>query len=329
MSNKDRKRKLNSLEKLDKLFISPEKTNAKCSFGDFQTKITFQDANAILYGIPLDITTSFGKGTSYGPKAIRITSAKQIESFMLDENKEIYEKIKIYDIGDLVLVNSETEKKYKRTSKNWINRIESKINEINSIIRNEKKIPIILGGEHTISYFSIKAISKENPIIIHFDAHRDMKPIYNGKKICHTTPFYHLISNGYVKGSNIIQIGIRQTDREENNIAINNDVYTFTGWEINEDIYKVKDKIKKLTNNRNIYISFDIDVYDICYVPCTGTPEPYGLNPFQIVELLKSINNTSKLIGIDIVEVAVKNNDYREGTLATQTLYRILSNTQQ
>ena len=80
-----------------------------------------------------------------------------------------------------------------------------------------------------------------------------------------------------------------------------------------------------MTNNRNIYISFDIDVYDICYVPCTGTPEPFGLNPFQIIEILKSINSTSKLIGIDIVEVAVKNNDYREGTLATQTLYKIFS----
>ena len=318
---------MNALEKLDKLFITPEKTNAKCSFGDFPTKITFQDSNAILYGIPLDITTSFGKGTFYGPEAIRITSAKQIESFVLDENKEIYEKIKIYDIGDLILVNSKIENKYKKISQNNFNRIALKIDKINSIIRKEKKIPIILGGEHTISYFSIKSISQENPLIIHFDAHRDMKPIYDRKKICHTTPFFHLINEHYIKGNDIIQIGIRQTDKEENDIANNNGVNTFTGWDINKNINHVKEEINKLTNNRNLYISFDIDVYDICYVPCTGTPEPFGLNPFQIIEILKSINNTAKLIGIDIVEVAVKNNDYREGTLATQTLYRIFLNT--
>ena len=88
----------------------------------------------------------------------------------------------------------------------------------------------------------------------------------------------------------------------------------------------VTKEIGKLTNNRNIYITFDIDVYDICYVPCTGTPEPFGLNPFQILEILKSINKTALLIGIDMVEVAMKNSDYREGTLATQTLYRIFSN---
>jgi arginase family enzyme len=202
----------------------------------------------------------------------------------------------------------------------------SKINKINSLIRKERKIPIILGGEHTLSYFSIKSIANENPIIIHFDAHRDMKPIYDGKKICHTTPFFHLINEGHIKGENIIQVGIRQSDKEENDIANNNYVNTFTAWDINKNLKRVTRKIRELTNNRNIYITFDIDVYDICYVPCTGTPEPFGLNPFQIIEILKSISKSAILIGIDMVEVGVKNSDYREGTLATQTLYRIFSN---
>jgi agmatinase len=315
---------LNALETLEPFFIAPEKTNSKCSFGDFPTKLTFQDSDAILYGVPLDITTTFGKGTCYGPEAIRVTSAKQIESFLVDENQEIYEKIKIYDIGDLALVNSKLNDKYDKILEK-LKRI-SKINKINSLIRKEKKIPIILGGEHTLSYFSIKSIANENPIIIHFDAHRDMKPIYDGKKICHTTPFFHLINEGHIKGENIIQVGIRQSDKEENNIANNNYVNTFTAWDINKNLKRVTRKIRELTNNRNIYITFDIDVYDICYVPCTGTPEPFGLNPFQIIEIIKSISKSAILIGIDMVEVGVKNSDYREGTLATQTLYRIFSN---
>ena len=315
---------MNALETLEPFFVAPEKTNSKCSFGDFPTKLTFQDSDAILYGVPLDITTTFGKGTSYGPEAIRVTSAKQIESFLVDENQEIYEKIKIYDIGDLALVNSKLSDKYNKILEK-LKRI-SKINKINSLIRKERKIPIILGGEHTLSYFSIKSIANENPIIIHFDAHRDMKPIYDGKKICHTTPFFHLINEGHIKGKNIIQVGIRQSDKEENDIANNNYVNTFTAWDINKNLKRVTRKITELTNNRNIYITFDIDVYDICYVPCTGTPEPFGLNPFQIIEILKSISKSAILIGIDMVEVGVKNSDYREGTLATQTLYRIFSN---
>ncbi len=317
---------MNTLETLEQFFVVPEKTNSKCSFGDFPTKITFQDSDAILYGIPLDITTTFGKGTFYGPKAIRITSAKQIESFLLYENKEIFKKIRIYDIGDLTLVNSRVNDKHEIFLENNLKRI-SKINQINALIRQEKKVPILLGGEHTLSYFSIKSIANENPIIIHFDAHRDMKPIYEGKKMCHTTPFFHLIDEGHIKGNDIVQIGIRQSDKEENDIANNNGVYTFTGWDINKNLKGVTRKLRELTKNRKIYITFDIDVYDICYVPCTGTPEPFGLNPFQIIEILKSINkNNTILIGIDMVEVAIKNSDYREGTLATQTLYRILSN---
>ena len=310
------------LNSLENLFIPPEKTSAEYSFMDAPIRISFRDANAILYGIPLDITTSFGKGTRFGPHSIRRTSAKQIESFILDKNTEIYEKIKIFDIGDLILPNRTTKKE---EIEDVFKKISSDVHKINSCIRKERKIPIILGGEHTISYFSIKSIANEDPIILHFDAHRDMKPSYEGIKVCHTTPFYHLINDGFIKGSNLIQIGIRQTDKKENDIAKRSEVITFDAWQIHKEMKSIQAQIKKLTKGKKIYISFDIDVYDICYVPCTGTPEPFGLNPFQILEIINSINKSSKLIGLDIVEVAMKNGDYREGTLATQTIYRMLS----
>jgi agmatinase len=83
--------------------------------------------------------------------------------------------------------------------------------------------------------------------------------------------------------------------------------------------------LSELTKNRKIYISFDIDVYDIPYVPCTGTPEPFGLNPFEIIEIFKGIHESADLVGMDMVEVSLRNDDYREGTLATQTLLRLLT----
>ena len=87
----------------------------------------------------------------------------------------------------------------------------------------------------------------------------------------------------------------------------------------------ITEYLHKVTNNRNIYISFDIDVYDAPYVPCTGTPEPFGLDPFEILQILKSINDSANLVGMDLVEVALKNDDYRDGALATQTLLRIIT----
>ena len=122
-----------------------------------------------------------------------------------------------------------------------------------------------------------------------------------------------------------VQIGIRQGDLEENKMAEDNGVTTFDAWSIHDNIEHVKDYLREKSQHRKLYVSFDIDVYDLPYVPCTGTPEPFGLNPFQVIEIIRSIDKSAQLIGMDLVEVSLKNNDYREGTMASHTLLRILS----
>ena len=299
-------------------FTVPERTKAGYSFADIPIRISFMESNVAVYGVPLDITTSFGKGTSRGPEAIRRTSALQSETFMLDEKANIHDLVDIFDLGDLKLPKTKSIIK-------MLDYLDSTIPKVVTSLRNGGKIPVMLGGEHTLSYYQLKALAKEeeDPIVIHFDAHRDMKPSYESLKICHTTPFYHLLK--YIPGENLIQIGIRQTDKEENETASKNGVTTFDAWEVHKDIDSVARYLQKATAGKKIYISFDIDVYDLPYVPCTGTPEPFGLDPFQVLKLIKAIDLSACLIGMDMVEVALKNGDYREGTLATQTLYRILS----
>ena len=265
--------------------------------------------------MPLDATTSFGKGTSRGPEAIRLASARQIETFVLDEKADVYDIMGIFDLGDLKLPKTKSIAK-------TLTFLESTIPKVVMAMRNDNKIPIMLGGEHTLSYYQIKALAREKPVVIHFDAHRDMKPEYGDMKMCHTTPFYHLLD--HISGENLIQIGIRQTDRQENETAIKNGVTTFDAWQVHDDINAVIDHLSKVTAGRKIYISFDIDAYDLSYVPCTGTPEPFGLDPFQVLKLVKAISPSARLIGMDMVEVGLKNGDYREGALATQTIYRIL-----
>jgi agmatinase len=294
----------------------PERTKARYSFADMPVKISFKQSNVVIYGVPLDITTSFGKGTCRGPESIRRVSARQIETFMQDEGADIHDLVSIFDLGDLKLP------KTKSISK-MLDYLDSTIPKVVASLRNDSKIPVMLGGEHTLSYYQLKALAEEEPIVIHFDAHRDMKPNYESLKICHTTLFYHLLE--YIPGENIIQIGIRQTDRGENKTADKNGVTTFDAWQVHDEINTVVRHLQKATAGKKIYISFDIDAYDLPYVPCTGTPEPFGLNPFQVLKLVKAIDISACLIGMDIVEVGLKNDDYREGTLATQTLYRILS----
>jgi agmatinase len=298
------------------LFTVPERTKAGYSFADTPVKISFKESNVVVYGVPLDATTSFGRGTSRGPEAIRLASARQIETFVLDEKADIYDLVGIFDLGDLKLPKAKSIAK-------TLAFLDSAIPKVVSSLRQDGKIPVMLGGEHTLSYYQLKALAKEEPVVIHFDAHRDMKPEYEGLKMCHTTPFYHLLQ--HIPGRNLIQIGIRQTDREENETAAKNGVTTFDAWQVHDDIGAVADHLQKATAGKKIYISFDIDAYDLPYVPCTGTPEPFGLDPFQVLKLVKAISPSARLIGMDMVEVGLKNDDYREGALATQTLYRILS----
>lgn len=298
------------------LFTVPERTKAGYSFADTPVKISFKESNVAVYGVPLDATASFGKGTSRGPEAMRMASARQIETFVLDEKVDIYDRVRIFDLGDLKLPRSKSIAKK-------LAYLDSAIPKVVSSLRKDGKMPVMLGGEHTLSYYQLKALAGEEPVVIHFDAHRDMKPEYEGLKICHTTPFYHLLK--YISGKNLIQIGIRQTDKEENETAAKNGVTTFDAWQVHDDIGAVADHLQKVTANKKIYISFDIDAYDLPYVSCTGTPEPFGLDPFQMLKLVKAISPSARLIGIDMVEVGLKNGDYREGALATQTLYRILS----
>jgi agmatinase len=321
-------------------FVIPEKTEARIGFADTPDKLTFQQSNIVLYGIPLEITTSFGRGTKRGPEAIRAASSRQIETLIFEEGIDI-SALKIYDLGDLILPshsltgsdasildnsssnNSGNENDDNESVFSFLDRIIPETSH--TLYYNAKKMPVIIGGEHTLSYYSIKALANERPLVIHFDAHRDMKKEYNNMRMCHTTPFYHLIKEGHIQGDDIVQIGIRQSDYEENTTAEQSGVTTLDAWSIHENIRPILQRLNKLTQNRKIYITFDIDVYDLPYVPCTGTPEPFGLNPFQVMLILKSIDKSARLIGLDRVEVSAKLCDYREGALATHTLYRIFT----
>jgi agmatinase len=298
------------------LFTVPEKTKAGYSFADTPVRISYKESKVAVYGVPLDATTSFGKGTSRGPEAIRLTSARQIETYVMDEKADIYDLSAIFDLGDLKMPKT-------KSMDAILAHLDSTIPKVVEELRSQGKVPLMLGGEHTLSYYQLKALAKERPFVIHFDAHRDMKAEYEGMKFCHTTPFYHLLK--YIPGEDIVQIGIRQTDRNENRTAIKNNVTTFDAWQVHDDIDAVAKFLEKSTAGRNVYVSFDIDAYDLSYVPCTGTPEPFGLDPFQVQRLLKAVSPSAKLVGMDMVEVGLRNDDYREGALATQTIFRVLA----
>ncbi|MBI2139160.1 arginase family protein, partial [Candidatus Woesearchaeota archaeon] len=192
-------------------------------------------------------------------------------------------------------------------------------------------------GEHTLSYWPLAALAERavaaerdtsanrGIVVLHFDAHRDAKESYMDVPFCHTTPMFSFLKEFGGKGKvDFVQIGIRQAGKDEEEFCRKMGVKTFYPKDLRGNLDGVKKFIKETTKGRNVYVTFDIDALDICYTPCTGTPEPFGLNPFEAVELFQSIDKSAKLAGADLVEVSVKNDDFREGTIGTQLILRLL-----
>lgn len=293
--------------------IKPLFKEAETPFGAPQISVKPENSSAVLYGVPLDVSASFGKGTSNGPAAMRKVSADLLELYLMDCGTNYIEKVPICDLGDFLLSGK------KESQLEQIKKLE----QVNSEIRASGKIPIILGGEHTMSMYTIAGVMKEKPLVLHFDAHRDMKPIYLGESICHTTPFYHLLLN--LPPADLVQIGVRQADEEEDKFAKKSGVITVSAADLYGDFNSANAKILQKAAGRKIYVSFDIDCLDSCYTPATGTPVSFGMTPWQVLEIIRGVNERAKeLIGVEIVEVGQDAN-FREAELATQILIRTLA----
>lgn len=328
-----------ALEKFRSRMIPPEKTAARVPFGNPPNAPTFEKAKVVVYGVPFDDTATFGKGSDRGPEALRHSSARQIETFVVDEKIDLYKKVPIFDLGDFRVESKLTpeeratlqdEQASAAERERVIKKLDGALQQFDALrglteeLRKRDKIPLMIGGEHTLTYWTLAGVAREKPVVIHFDAHRDAKAEYRGMRLSHTTPMYHHLKE-HGGGPDFIQIGIRQTDAEEQAFMERSGVVTFYPADVRRGLAKVKSFISRKTRGRAVYVTFDIDALDIAYTPCTGTPEPFGLTPEEAVEIFRAIHSSARLVGADMMEVAIKNGDHREGTTAVQLLLRLLA----
>src|SRR3989344_7103485 len=165
---------IKSYEELQKLFVKPEEAPAKIRFGNPSNLTTFEESKVVVYGVCYDETCSFGHTTERGPEGMRHASARKIETYLVDEQVEIYEKTPVFDLGDFKIGKTLSEEKRNKLfseeisdgeRKGLINEVEEGqkrfevLKEITSFIRSQGKIPLMLGGEHTLSYWPISALA--------------------------------------------------------------------------------------------------------------------------------------------------------------------------
>ncbi len=251
---------------------------------------SFDKAKYTILGVPFDVTSTYRTGARFGPTAIRQASLN-IETYSLRSNFDT-ELLPIVDLGD-IHVSSDPEKT---------------INMLDLVAKDlliAKKMPIAIGGEHTITLGILKGlISKpEKTAIVVFDAHLDLRKEFLGLSLSHTT-FMRLI-NETIKPAKIIEVGTRAVCKEELDYSKKNGIDYITSHKIrkkgtSEIIKEIKHTI---FSYENVYISVDMDVLDPAYAPGVQNPEPEGIKTSELIDILCSLGDR-RIIGFDVVEVA-------------------------
>ncbi len=240
----------------------------------------YKDSDVVIFSAPLDTTTSFRPGTRFAGNHIRIDSVG-IEWYSPYQDKSLKD-YKTCDIGDLEMPLGDLEGAldviYKTTKK----------------IINDKKLPLMIGGEHLVTYPVVKALMEKYKElhIIHLDAHTDLRDEFLGMKLSHAT----VLRRSYDLGAKIYSFGIRSGDKHEFEWA-------------KEHIYLRKfdletlDEKVNLLKDKPVYITIDLDILDPGVFPGTGTPEPGGIQFKELLSAFDLFQNLNNIVGADIVEL--------------------------
>lgn len=255
----------------------------------------YESSKIVVFPVPYSSTTYWKSGTKDGPQAL-LDASRHIETYDGETQKNI-------EGGIFTLPFLETSK---NSPKETLERVEGVITQV----LGDKKFPLMLGGEHSITFGAVSAFAKQNKdfSVLQIDAHSDLRDEFEGTKFHHATVMKRIKDLGI----SITQVGIRsflQDDKFEN---------VFFAPDL--PIEKIISTLKK-----NVYLTFDLDGFDPSIMPATGTPEPGGLAWYETLKLIKEVAQKRNIIGADVVELDPIPGLVAPDFLAAKLVYKIIS----
>ncbi len=237
---------------------------------------SIDEADVVLVGVPFDGTASFRPGARFGPQGIRFWS-DVLETYSRPFDADL-EDLKLADSGDLQVLSADWQK-----AAGEIHRAVEKILQ-------QEAVPILMGGEHLITLPAVEATAAAFPglVVLHLDAHMDLRNDYEGLRLSHATVMRRVMEK--VGSDSLLQYGIRSGTKEEWALSDENDTLI-------SDIETLPDII----GGRPVYLSIDLDVLDPSIMPETGTPEPGGISFSQLHEAILACRGLHVVAG-DVVE---------------------------
>ena len=279
----------------------------KTLYGDFEEKYTnYETAEIAILPVPYDGTSTWIKGADKGPQAL-LEASFNLEFYDIETDSEVFKK-------GIATLDAVTENSSPEAMADEVER------RMNTIL-DDKKFPVLLGGEHSVSVGAFRAVANhyDNFSLLQLDAHSDMRDEYEG------SPYNHacVMARGKDITSSIVQVGIRSSAIEEkHNIDPERIFYAHEIKELGDTtwMYEISQKLLD-----NVYVTIDLDVLDPAYMPSTGTPEPDGLSYRDVMTLLKLINERHNIIGLDVVELCPNASNKAPDFLAAKLIYQFLS----
>lgn len=274
------------------------------NYGGLDNEFTaYEKAEIVVLPVPYDGTSTWIKGADKGPDAILEASAN-MELYDIETDSEVYTR----GIATLdpVIESSSPEAMSQEVEKS-----------IDKVLK-DKKFPVLLGGEHSVSIGAFRAFAKHyaNFSVLQLDAHSDMRSEYE-----ESTHNHACVMARAKEVATVAQVGIRSSCIDEKeNIQPDRIFYAHEIKESDTWMYEVSQKL-----NDNVYITIDLDVFDPAYMPSTGTPEPDGMNYREVMTFLKLINERHNIIGLDVVELCPNDANKAPDFLASKLIYQILS----
>jgi agmatinase len=276
------------------------------NYGGIETGYaTYDKAKFIVVPVPYDLTSTYQSGSRRGPGAILDASA----------NMELYDeelRQETYRAGIHTLAPLETDARGPAEMMNAVHRTIAGI-------AADAKVPVMLGGEHSISFGAVRAMKGVFPelTVLQLDAHADLRDAYQG------TPFSHAaVARRIMELCPLVQAGIRSMSVEEAEFLSASPVKSYPADFILDGGPWCETICGDL--HGDVYLSIDLDVLDPAVMPATGTPEPGGIDWRDLIRLIREVSKRCRIRGFDVVELAPIPGMVAPDFLASKLVYRTM-----
>lgn len=259
---------------------------------------------------PFEQTTSFGKGAALGAQAV-LEASRQVELHDVETGAEPF-RLGVHTDFSL------------RDSLPGPEGILAAVEAAAGARIDAGQIPVLIGGEHTVSAGAIRAAAARRPnlTVLQFDAHADLRDEYDGSKLSHASAMRRAL-DGAARPAKLLQVGVRSMCPEEIRFSRGADfIHTILAKDILSGAVPAGEISGLVTES--VYITIDMDAFDPSLVPAVGTPEPGGLDWRTVVEIIKAAARRARVVGFDVVELAPIPGALASQFIAAKLLYRTM-----